>query len=85
MSLDKQELIQAELEEVRTQMTENVNQVAENIIRLEELNAKTENISELSSKLKNRPWDKECVQIWICGALFIIVIIIALLFLLTNR
>lgn len=82
---DKQELIQSELEEVKIQMTENVNQVAENIVRLEELNAKTESISELSTKLKNRPWDKECVQLWICGILFIIVIIISFLFLLTQR
>lgn len=82
---DKQELIQSELEEVRIQMTENVNQTAENIVRLKELNAKTESISKLSSKLKNRPWDKECVQIWVCSALFIIVIIISLLFLLTQR
>jgi hypothetical protein len=82
---DKQDLIQSELEEVKIQMTQNVNQTVENIVRLEELNAKTESIFELSSKLKNRPWDKECVQIWVCSALFIIIIIISLLFLLTQR
>ena len=85
---DKQELIQTELIEVKIQMVDNVNQVANNIVKLDDLNHKSEQIQNLSKKMKrpcNNKWDKECVQIWVCSALFIILIIIVFLFLFASK